>query len=381
MIKKKRLKELFNVIFTILLVFTMSFSSFSYDMQEKINDVLVSLEIFDDANNMNSQVTRAEFAKMLIKASKYKDTSVGAYASVCNDVSSDNPYAAYIKKAIETGYMNIYLGGRFKPYDMVTYNDVTLGALSLLGYEKDDFANNKVYTRNKKFEELKLDDNVDKTNGHLLDKKDISNVLYNTLKEKPKGGSESYGLTIFDKLYKDTDGEFNTMGLIRTKLSGPYVAKKGINAESLDIPFDYEYAEIYINGVKASVDDLRNDFENYGYIIYSYDKDKKIVHAYSERADAVATIACKIGYVGEINYSAKSMITPISVDVDDGRYDLLSEDAKILFSSTGSIKKDDRIFLVYNKYNDKYKGNEMNEDIGRLTNGSIIYAIKYDTIY
>lgn len=51
--------------------------------------------------------------------------------------------------------MTSYLGGLFKPYDFVTYKDLTRSCLALLGYENSDFAGSQIAGRYELFVHLR----------------------------------------------------------------------------------------------------------------------------------------------------------------------------------------------------------------------------------
>lgn len=323
---------------------------------DRIKKVLITTKIFDNFDNLYEPVTRIDFAKMIVKASKQKD--------IPNDIA-----LSYKKVALENGYMISFLGGDFKDQELTSYNDLVRACLALLSYNDKDFVGNKVLARKSKFENLKLDDGIDKEHIASIKKIDIANAIYNTLKSNQKDSDKMYGLTIFDKLYVDENGELNVTNFMQTKMEGPYFADRN---KELNIPFIPKY--IYINGLLANMNDLVTDIDEYGFLVYYYDKEKKEVSAFSERDDVNASIAVKRGYVAEINYNVENMLAPTSIDVDIARYDIVNEDMKIMFSYAGNIKKDDKIIFVYNKYNDIVKKDRDEE--GRLTKGSIIYAKK-----
>ena len=102
--------------------------------------VLYLANIIDDDNNMNDPITRFQFAKMVVKASEYKDSVNDIInTSVFSDVPVYFTNASYIKIATEKGYMTSFLGGLFKPNDFVTYKELIRATLALLGYTNEDF--------------------------------------------------------------------------------------------------------------------------------------------------------------------------------------------------------------------------------------------------
>lgn len=332
------MKYLFKVIYLfsiIILLCTNVFAKSIKTEQDRIETIRL-LKIIDDTENLNYTVSRKEFAKMLVKCTSDKDK-----------YSSDD-YDNYIKKACENGLMFRYINGDFKPEEKVTYSDLTRGCLALLGYTNSDFTGGQVEFRNRKFESLGLNENIDKKETDFIFKIDVINALYNTLKENKKDSKDSYVLSIFDKLKKDSDGEFNNYELIDFKIDDPKLVK---NSE-YTFPNNMSEYKVYLNGVLSDKDAVRDDLSNYGYMLYTIDNTRKIFYAYTERDDINSTVALKKGYVNNILYKTDNMITPYRVIINDNKYDLDSEECRFLFSSQGTIRMDDEIIFLLNKVND-----------------------------
>ena len=317
--------------------------------EDRINS-LVQLKIIEDGGNLNSNVTRAEFSKIIIRASEDREKiSDNLSEAVCNDVSIDTPYAAYIKQSIQKGYMFTYLGGLFKPYEYVTFDDLSRACLALLSYTNDDFRGNQVIGRNLKFKSLDLNDNIEKNDSEVLTKIDIINGIYNTLKENIKDTDDIYGLKIFDKLIIDSDKELNASEYKENNIKGPYVAR---NESDLDIPFETTKHNVYINTISASIEELKDDIVNFGYVIYYLDFDNKSIVAYSERQDVSSPVILRKGYIYKIYYAASNMLIPYRVDIDNYKYMLDSEEVKFSFSANGKYREDDYVIYLCNKMND-----------------------------
>ena len=311
---------------------------------------LINLKIIEDGGNLNTNVTRAEFAKIVVRASENRDKVSDILSeSVCNDVSIDAPYAAYIKKAIENGYMFTFLGGLFKPYEYVTYADLSRACLSLLSYSNEDFRGNQVVGRILKFEGLGLNENIKRDSSELVTKMDIINGIYNTLKEKIKDTTEIYGTKVFDKLIIDNDKELNASEYKESKVEGPFVVH---NVDEINAPFEITKHNVYINLVKRSLDDLKYDIIVYGYAIYYIDLDNNSIIAYTERQDISSPVDLRKGYVYKIYYAASNMLMPYRVDIDRYKYMLDSEEVKFTFSASGSVREEDYIVYLCNKMND-----------------------------
>lgn len=379
------LKELFKKINTILMILVLVFCCFfcsfgrTFKTENDKIDALVLLKIIEDGGNLDTNVTRAEFSKIIIRASEDRNKVADNLSeAVCNDVNIDTPYASYINKVLEKGYMFTYLGGLFKPYDYVSYSDLARACLALLSYTNDDFRGNQVVGRNLKFESLGLNENIDKKDSELVTKRDIINGIYNTLKEKPNGKDDIYGTLIFDKLIIDSDKELNASEYKKSNVEGPYVAK---SIDDIKVPFEITNLNVYINAIRANYNDLKDDIINYGYAIYYIDLDNKSICAYTERQDISAPIMVRKGYIYKIYYAASDMLVPYRVDVDKYKYMLDSEEVKFAFSANGYFKEDDYIIYLCNKMNDvttaylDENGNRVNSnEESEPYNGSIIIA-------
>ena len=377
----------FVFLISILLLFCYICPNFSRPLkneEDRIN-TLILLRIIEDGGNLDTNVTRAEFAKIIVRASEDKDKiSDNLSEAVCSDVSIDTPYASYIKNVIENGYMFTYLGGIFKPYDYVTFDDLSRACLRLLSYTNEDFRGNQVIGRNLKFRSIGLNENIDRNDAEIITKRDIINGIYNTLKEKSKDSDEVYGKKIFDKLIIDSDKELNAAEYVESNTKGPYFAK---SVDGLEFPFEVTNQNIYINAIKASFEELKSDIINFGYAIYYLDLNNKIIHAYTERQDVSAPIVVRKGYIYKIYYAASNMLVPYRVDIDKYKYMIDSEETKFAFSASGSFKEDDYIVYLCNKMNDvtsAYTGIDgkitYKDDETEPYHGSIIVAFGIDSI-
>lgn len=383
----KMIKSIMAITLICIFVIGIEFFSYAYGKkaQEDINETLVLLNIIEDNSKLFEPVTRAEFSKFISKASKNKD-KIPNYLSenVCNDVAFNAPYAAYIKNAIENGYMFTYLGGLFKPSEYVTYNDLTRACLSLLSYTNDDFRGNQIIGRNMKFNSLGLNERIDKDANEVLTKQDIVNGIYNTLKESIKDTNDVYGLTIFDKLVLGTNKELDAFDYRKKNVKGPFFAK---NAEDIDSGFVYNDNNVYLNGVLSNISDVKYDIVNYGYAIYYLDLDNNILYAYTERQDVAAPIMLRRGYIYKAYYTASNLTVPYRVDIDNYKYLIDSEEMKFAFSSSGSFREEQEIIYLFNKMNDTNKSYVdsngkviRSSDETEIYNGSIIAAYSVELI-
>ena len=348
--------------------------------QEMRTQVLYLADIITNDNFMNDYVSRAEFARMIVKASKFKD-GVSYYDSTTafSDVDNNNEFAPYIKLATKEGYISSYLGGLYKPLEYVTYKDLTRACLALLGYENSDFSGSQIAGRFELFCSLKINENIDKNINDFVTKKDCVNGIYNTLKTKTKGSNSVYGTTVFKDLSVNNDGDLNATGLTKTKLEGPFILKRG-EALNLAIPFDITTANIFINGTSQTLEQTMRELNNTGYLVYYYNKTTKTIYVYKEGTTLESSTLVKKGYVNHIYYSASDTITPTRVQIDLAYYTLSGSDVKFAFSYAGTIHVGDQIIFIYtkseNSSDEDSSGDGVVETIGTITN-AYIYNLNY----
>ena len=68
---------------------------------------------------LNAQVTRGEFSRMLTMISSYRETvnEQTQVGSLFTDVNSSTEYAPYIRIAVQQGWLTGYTDGSFRPDD------------------------------------------------------------------------------------------------------------------------------------------------------------------------------------------------------------------------------------------------------------------------
>ena len=156
---KKILRKIFIAILSTLIVLNANLISFGATTagQEMRTQVLYLADIIKNDNNMNEFVTRGDFARMIVKASTYKDTTnLAEGASAFSDVEISDENSSFIKVATREGYIASYLGGLFKPNEFVMYRDLIRACIALLGYENSDFTGNQVNGRYEFFCSLRI---------------------------------------------------------------------------------------------------------------------------------------------------------------------------------------------------------------------------------
>ena len=166
----------------------------------------LNIMVGDESGNMNldAAVTRAEFSKIAINASKYKNmVALGATVSVFKDCTYTHWAAPYVKVAVSNGIITGYPDGTFRPEDTVLYEEAITVFLKLLGYTDDDFGNSWPYGQAGIAANLGLNKNIDKTIGSTMTRGDIMTLVYNVLTANLKGTSNEYISVIDGVFYED----------------------------------------------------------------------------------------------------------------------------------------------------------------------------------
>lgn len=320
-------------------------ASSNMDLRTKV----VSLAGICDNTDTSAFVTRAEFAKMCVLASSWKDTVNNAVQLPASaDVPKDNAYAPYIRIALKQNWMRTYLGGAFKPDEYITMQDAAKAVLAMLGYEDADFSGDQNGARFAKFQALELNDQLNKEASEILSKADCIDLFYNLLKTEKKGSSAIYG-ELFDLKLTDSD-ELNPNDMVNTKLTGPVLVKSGRNVADY-VPFATSDANVFLNGYASSMAGLKSALNSDGYLILYYNASTKTIWAYSESTDGNASVSCVKGTIENIYYSASDIMTPTSVVIDGQTYKLSDTEIQFMFSINGTLTVGDDVVIVYETAN------------------------------
>lgn len=174
-------------------IFNVSAKEYSYD---EMADFLSKLDILHgDASkggdyDYYSYLTRAQFAKIAVAASKYKNSvPIGTNTSPYSDVTREHWAAGYIKVAATNKIVTGYPDSTFRPEATVLLEEAVTIALKLLGYENSDFGGEWPYGQMGIANNIGLLDNVSATLGMPMTRLDAIALMYNTLNEDTKSGS------------------------------------------------------------------------------------------------------------------------------------------------------------------------------------------------
>lgn len=318
-------------------------ASVNFDLRRKVIGVSGIMSV----TNIEGEVSRAEFARMLVNASSYgSSVSQSGITSVFADVAKENEYAAYIRIAADQGWMMGYLGGNFKPEQPVTLQEAVKGILMLLGYTNEDFTGDQNGSRLAKYHYLELDEEVGREAAEILNKEDCINLFYNLLKAEPKNGSGIYGAILNCEL--TADGEINPLTMADNNLKGPKIIRSEKRLENY-LPFDLDEANFYLNGDASRLEYIKDAIASDEYVLIYYHPSTKTVWAYSESGEDTSR-AVVTGTIAHIYYNSTDVLTPSAVSFEedeDIQYLLKSSDMQFAFSMYGDMRIGDEITLVY----------------------------------
>ena len=155
----------------------------------------------DPDGNMryNDLVSRAECTKIAVAASSYRNSvATGSKTSPFSDVKSSHWAAPYVTVGIKNGLVKGYLDATFRPSETVLYEEAATMFLRVLGYTDEDFGASWPDAQIGIAKNIGILDNVEKSVGDALTRRDIATMAYNTLISKSKGSQSMY-LSTFNR--------------------------------------------------------------------------------------------------------------------------------------------------------------------------------------
>ena len=340
-----RLRTLMTILLVLALLFA-NFTVLSHALDNSLStNVISAASALDSASillasmgvissdssgnyNLNKTLTRAEFAKMLVMASSYKDlVATASYSSPFKDVSAKNWAAPYIRIAVSNGLLSGYSDGTFRPNNPVTLEQGVNSVLKLLGYDQSDFKGAFPYAQMNIYSSNGLSDNITGGIGTLMTKNDVANLIYNTMGTDVKDGTQKYAETLGYSL--NESGEVDYAGVISSNMNGPYTVKSSSWAS--DLGMNTSGLIIYKNGSIVSSSDVKP------YDILYYSQNKNTVWVYDDKVTGIYQSA------------SPSQNAVTSVMVSGTEYQLESTAAFTALSSTGTLKIGNAVTLLLGK--------------------------------
>ena len=288
-----------------------------------IERVVKAAEIMvgDSSGNLNldSTVTRAEYAKMLVCASTSKDSVAGASnSSPFKDVPYTHWAAGYIKTAVQQGWLSGYLDGSYKPNKTVTLEEAVTGVLKLLGYSTTDLSGSYPYAQLAMYRSLGLNTRITAAQGSSMTRRSMMYLFYNLLNTKTTDG-QVYAQTLGYTL--NSNNEIDYLSMISDTMEGPFVVESGLSSI-----VSTAGRTIYRNGYASTADAV----QKYDVVYYT----GSTIWAY---ANAVT---------GTYQSASPSAASPSSVTVAGNTYEIETSDAALALSTLGGLNTGDIITLL-----------------------------------
>lgn len=223
---------------------------------------------YNSTFTMDSMLTRAQFSKMAIMISPYRDyVASNLSISPFIDVTHKHWSAPYVHTAISNGIISGYVDGTFKPENPINYEEALTICLRILGYENDDFGSSWPYGQIATAKQIGLTDNMVSSKGVNIHRQDAVNLLYNTLCTPQKGTNTPYAQTLG---YNITD----SVNIIASHNQDSTVPSDSIKTSvgTFKINSYFNYNSI---GLKGTIVTEGNDL-----ILFFPDEDVKTVEGY-----------------------------------------------------------------------------------------------------
>ncbi len=164
---------------------------------ENVAPFLAELKIMQgdpDGNlRLDSAVSRAECAKIVVAASSFRDmVAAGSKTSPFRDVAADHWAAPYITVAVRNGLCKGYLDATFRPANTVSFEEALTMFLRVLGYSEEDFGSSWPDGQIGIARNIGLCDELHRSTGEALTRRDIMTIVYNMLNTPAKNAGSDY---------------------------------------------------------------------------------------------------------------------------------------------------------------------------------------------
>lgn len=277
--------------------------------------------------SLGSNVTRAQFVKMMSVASKYKDSiGNGSGVSLFKDVKNSYWASEYIKLGIEQGWVYGYVDGTFKPGKNITLEEACTALLRLLGYDSSSLTGSYPSAQLSKAYSLGLRNDLSASQGTVLTRQDCVTLFYNLMLCENSEG-QVYGSTLG---YTITNDQIDYSSLVSENTEGPYV----YDGSASNLTFANSNTSVFRNGSESTLSALTtND-------VYYYSSNMNTVWIYDDKVS------------GTLTQVSPNTASPKSVAVSGVSYDLGTSTAEYKCSSLGSFKEGDLVTLLLGKDGD-----------------------------
>ena len=335
-----KIKRIFSAALTLCLTFSLLCTGAGAAGSSAKQEAVQALGILTAGDSLTGQVTRAQFAQMLVAASAYKDSAEGYGASLFKDLKGDHQASGQVRIAIEQGWMSGYVDGTFRPDQAITLEEGCSALLKVLGYDPSTLKGAFPAAQLAKASSIGLLDDVSAQRGSKLTGQDCVDLFYNLLTAQTSAGAV-YGTTLG---YTVTNGQVDYSALITADTKGPYVA----DGASLSLPFTP--STVYYNGAASSLSAVQQ------YDVYYYNANMSTVWVYHDRV------------TGTLTGVSPSKTAPTAATVAGVSYQLGTTEAAYQLSSQGSFREGDMVTLLLGM------NGEVVQAIDALENEAIYYG-------
>lgn len=228
------------IILTLFSLFTTCFAAevSSEDIAEMMKSLNIMSGYTDGSLHLSDKLTRAQFAKIMVNASSYKNSvSTKSTTSPFKDVPYTSWVAPYISVSVSNKLITGYPDASFKPDKNVTLEEAVTVALNLMGYTSEDFGSSWPYGQLSTATNIGLLKNTSVKAGTEITRKDAMQLVYNMLNSNTKSG-EAFITSLNFELLEDvvliaTSEEDSSVasGKISTSL-GTYKISETFNTEN-----------------------------------------------------------------------------------------------------------------------------------------------------
>lgn len=250
---------------------------------------------------LGDPVTRAEFTKMLVTASVWKD-SVGKSAATnpYPDVSYTKWYAPYVRAAVDAGLVKGDLTGYFRPESRIDLGEGVTMLVRLLGYSDSDFSGYRWPEGQMALAEaIHLTAGLDKMGADdPLSRGDCLQLFYTLLTVNSKSGAP-YLQTLGHTL--NAEGEVDLNALFHVEREGPIPLTGDYQAL---LPFSLQDALIFRDEKRAQASELRE------WDLLYWAKDQPILFAQSGGGMGQLSAAVEGPVVAEGNWAEALPFAP-----------------------------------------------------------------------
>ena len=271
--------------------------------------------------NLTSQVTRAEFVTMLVRAAPGGSQIGQAATSPYPDVPRSHWASGFVEAAVSKGLVSGYSDGTFRPNKEITLAEGVSMALQLLGYGPEDFSGAYPTGQLALYHSLRLDRGVSAASAAApLTRQDAMYLFYNLLSAPTKEGT-AYISTLGYSL--NSAGQVDLLALVNGEMEGPVVAQPGWQSI---LPFTP--SKVIRGGAAVSLSDV----QDYDLLYWN--------------ASMGTLWACTQKITGPIQALEPSSSNPTSVTVAGRSYPIETSAAAYALSDLGQYGLGDSVTLL-----------------------------------